>query len=424
MNAVIVIGGGAAGLMTAYELSKHKIPVTILEAKKRLGGRIHTLSDTSFSQPVEAGAEFIHGDLPLTISLLKEAGITYHEVNDTMFRLEKGKLEKEDDFAEHWGMLITTMEQLNKDMTLRDFLNKYFSDDKYAQLRESVKAFAGGFDLADISTASTKALCREWSKEIGTQYRIDGGYKKLVDYLETYCRDNNCVISPDCCAKKVSWSPNEVNVLTMCSRIYKAARLVVTAPVSVLQANTDSENYLEFTPSIPQHTGAAKNIGFGAVIKIILEFSEPFWQETKKDAGFIFMDEAIPTWWTQLPAENNILTGWLGGEKALALKDETDEAILGQAIQSLANAFQLSTAELYKNLKASKIANWCNEPDINGGYSFATLQSTTAKDVLRQPINDTIFFAGEALFAGVSGGTVEAALHSAKNVAAQVLKTL
>ena len=92
MNAVIVIGGGAAGLMTAYELSKHKIPVTILEAKKRLGGRIHTLSDTSFSQPVEAGAEFIHGDLPLTISLLKEAGITYHEVNDTMFRLEKGKL--------------------------------------------------------------------------------------------------------------------------------------------------------------------------------------------------------------------------------------------------------------------------------------------------------------------------------------------
>ena len=84
MNSVIIIGGGAAGLMAAYELSKHKLPVTVLEAKDRLGGRIHTINDSSFSQPIELGAEFIHGDLPLTLSLLHKAAINYHATNGKM----------------------------------------------------------------------------------------------------------------------------------------------------------------------------------------------------------------------------------------------------------------------------------------------------------------------------------------------------
>ncbi len=93
-ESVIIIGGGAAGLMAAYELSKHKIHVTVIEVKNRLGGRIRTTRNTSFSKPVEEGAEFIHGDLPLTLSLLNEAGISYHAINDEMYRLEKGKLKK------------------------------------------------------------------------------------------------------------------------------------------------------------------------------------------------------------------------------------------------------------------------------------------------------------------------------------------
>ena len=111
--------------MTAYEISKHKIPVTVLESKNRLGGRIHTLDHPSFSGPVEAGAEFIHGDLQITISLLKEAGISYQEINDNMFRFEKGKAEKEKSFAEHWDSLIKKMSSLNHDMPLSDFLNEF-----------------------------------------------------------------------------------------------------------------------------------------------------------------------------------------------------------------------------------------------------------------------------------------------------------
>src|ERR1044072_7525943 len=175
MQSILIIGGGVAGLIAAYELSKHKYAITILEAKKRLGGRIHTITDSSFSQPIEAGAEFIHGDLPLTISLLKKAGIPYHAVNDNMFQLEKGKLKKQKEFSDHWNKVMKQMEDLKEDIPLKDFLNTYFNDAQYEGLRQSIKNFAGGFDLADISKASTKALSREWSHEMGKQYRINGG---------------------------------------------------------------------------------------------------------------------------------------------------------------------------------------------------------------------------------------------------------
>ena len=68
-----MIGAGAAGLMAAYELSKHNKKVIVLEAGERLGGRIFTYQSDEFSMPVELGAEFIHGKLPLTLDLLKQA---------------------------------------------------------------------------------------------------------------------------------------------------------------------------------------------------------------------------------------------------------------------------------------------------------------------------------------------------------------
>ncbi|MEP6466598.1 MAG: NAD(P)/FAD-dependent oxidoreductase [Parafilimonas sp.] len=424
MNSIIIVGGGAAGLMAAWELSKHKNHVIILEAKDRLGGRIYTINEADFSEPIEAGAEFIHGDLPLTLSLLKQAGIIYHAIEEKMFNVEKGKFKIQKNNDPHWNKLLQKMHELNEDMTLADFLNNYFSDDKYEALRESVKGFAGGFDLADVSSASVKSLYREWSEKMENQYRIDGGYKKLVVYLETECKKNGVVIHTNCCVKKISWQKNEVNINTMCSRFFKSNKVIVAVPISVLQAKDNSENYLEFAPAIPEHISAAKNIGFGIVIKVVFELTEIFWNKEKNNAGFILTREKMSTWWTQLPLQNKILTGWIGGEKASLLKDITDNEILELAIQSLANAFALTEECIKSKLKASCIYNWYKEPGINGGYSYNTTKSVEAKKILGKPVNDTIFFSGEALFQGSPLGTVEAALQSGKKTSAEVLETL
>ena len=70
---VLVLGAGMAGLVAAYELTKLGHDVTVLEARTRPGGRVHTLrepfSDGLFA---EAGAARIPDDHDLTHKYVKE----------------------------------------------------------------------------------------------------------------------------------------------------------------------------------------------------------------------------------------------------------------------------------------------------------------------------------------------------------------
>src|SRR5436190_18839139 len=186
---IIVVGGGAAGLMAASELLKQGNRVTILEANDWLGGRIHTIRDAAFKRPVERGCEFVHGNLPLTVQLLKEGNIEYKPVRGTMGRVgNDGEWKTQDDFTVGWKELIEHMNEVRDDVTVDEFLQRNFSDDKYKQLRTSVLRFAEGFDLADTSKASVLALREEWMEE-DEQYRVPGGNDQLIHYLEKKCRE-------------------------------------------------------------------------------------------------------------------------------------------------------------------------------------------------------------------------------------------
>ena len=421
MQSIIIVGAGAAGLITAYELSKQNIKVIVLEAADRLGGRINTCVDNGFSMPVELGAEFVHGNLPVTLNLLKQAGLKYKQVKGKMLNMKKGMLETANNYDDHWDEAIKKMKALKSDMPLSEFLIKFFNDDKYVHLRNSVKGFAEGFDLADVAKASTLSLYNEWVHEENISYRIDGGYQQLINYLESECKKNGCVIYNNCCVKKINWSNNEVNIITMCSRYFKADKIVITVPLSALQSDKNDINYIEFTPVIDEYLKAAKRIGFGTVIKILCEFKEAFWEDVKKNTGFVFSNEKIPVWWTQLPDKNAVLTGWFGGTKALDLKTATDEELLSLSLESLSAAFALDVDVLQKKLRAYKIVNWANIEHINGGYSYNYVGSVEAKKILQQQIGETIFFAGEAIYEGISEGTVEAAFVSGKQAALKIL---
>lgn len=423
MQTILIAGGGIAGLVAAYKLSAQHKKVILLEATDRLGGRIHTYTDDLFSMPVELGAEFIHGDLPVTLSLLKEAGIKYHAVKGKTLHLKKGKFAEQDHSNDYWNDAMKQMKTLQEDIPISEFLIKFFNEDKYESLRRSIKGFAEGFDLADVSKASTLSLYNEWSHEENVQYRIEGGYKQLVNYLEPECKKNGCIIYNNCCIKKINWSKDQVNVITMCSRYFKADKIIITVPLSVLQADKDDVSYIEFTPAVDNYIAAAKSIGFGTVIKIILEFDEAFWEAEKLNAGFILTGDKIPVWWTQLPDKIPVLTGWHGGQNAFALKNMPDEELLLLSLKSLASAFNLSADTLQKKLKAFKIVNWINVPNIYGGYSYNLVGSIEAKKLLQNSIEKTIYFAGEAMYGGTLQGTVEAALISGKKASEKIMKS-
>ena len=104
---IVVIGAGAAGLMTARELGRAGKRVTLLEARDRCGGRIDPLSSAQFGYPAEGGAEFVHGEAPVTRSLLREAGISLLPIEGTQRTVMDGKLSTDDSLEIHEANLHT-----------------------------------------------------------------------------------------------------------------------------------------------------------------------------------------------------------------------------------------------------------------------------------------------------------------------------
>lgn len=193
--------------------------------------------------------------------------------------------------------------------------------------------------------------------------------------------------------------------------------MIVTVPVSILQ-DVAGPCSINFTPPIDRYVRAAADIGFGAVIRIVIQFNTTYWKE---DTRFIFSDEVIPTWWTQLPQKNHVLTGWAGGPRASNLHQHTDEELLQIALDSLSHIFEVTVDELKGSIVHWYVFNWQNHPEAHGAYSYPTVSTADALKTFNQPLANTVFFAGECFYEGDSPGTVEAALVSGLNAAKQII---
>jgi monoamine oxidase len=414
-HSIVIIGAGAAGLMAARLLAAAGQLVTVLEARDRIGGRVHTIQPTGFDKPIEAGAEFIHGKLPVTLQLLKEAGMTYHAVEGKMWRVKNGHWSEQSAFALGWDELMQRMQALQEDMPLADFLQQYFSGEQYKALRASVQRFAEGFDLADTTRASTLALRDEWMHEQDEQYRIPAGYLPLMQYLHDEAVKKGCLVHTSCIVQTIRWKRDQVQVITTDGQAFMANKVIVTVPIAVLQSGA-----IAFEPAIGQAARAIQTIGYGSVIKINLQFNNAFWNDHKNDIGFILSEETVPTWWTYLPDTRPMLTGWLGGPQAAQWYDAGEETILQQALQSLAAIFKESTSELQSKLTAWHVANWHKDRFAQGAYSYSIPGTSDARKQLKEPIDQTIFFAGEGIYDEHDGGTVEAALVTAQELAGRL----
>jgi phytoene dehydrogenase-like protein len=176
----VVIGAGAAGLIAARDLGRAGKRVTILEARDRCGGRIHPLPSAEFGYPAEGGAEFIHGEAPITHRLLREAGAL--PLQGARWNVKNGKFSRGDPPDPYTDRLHQVLRELKSDMTVAAFLQQHFAGPEYTRLRCSIVRMVEGYDAADPRRASVLALRDEWMDGgRSAQARIAGGYDSLVD---------------------------------------------------------------------------------------------------------------------------------------------------------------------------------------------------------------------------------------------------
>jgi len=417
MNDTIVIGAGAAGLFAARELTRAGKRVAVLEASARVGGRMLTALETGAGVPVELGAEFVHGDAPVTTTLLDEARLATVRVSGHHYRSDEGQLSPQGPIWERMAKVFAHMGKTRKhDRSFQEFLDEKPGGAALRAERELARGFIQGFDGADPARISEMSLAAQGDPTQGAaeSRRIVNGYAALVVHLE---REVAGLIQRNTTVRHVAWSEGDVNVIDANGNAHRARSVIVTVPLPILQ-----EGVLTFAPSIPTMESATKLLVMGDVLHVALVVRERFWERTDPKLRFVHTPgRPITVWWTQHPLTTPLLTAWSGGPPALELtrRGDVEETVLVE----LGHAFKMRRAKVDQIVESMHWHDWSADVHVRGAYSYAGIGGANAARTLARQTAGTVFIAGEATSQG-SGGTVEGALESAERAVKGVLRVL
>lgn len=428
---VIVVGAGAAGLAAAAHLSRNGKSVCILEARERVGGRIFTVRPHGSVVPLELGAEFIHGESPAVFEQLRVAGDAAVDAAQTRERApHPGRLKQSEDLFETLKQRLREIPKPRVDLPFADFIQKH-----RRRLSPTVRSFATmlveGFDAADPARASAIEILKEWgsgSAADAPTFRPQRGYGALMDSLagsldrETACLQLQSVVN------EIRWRRGEVRaVFTRHGEPgeVRASQAVVTLPLAVMQLPALTPGSVLFTPALPRKQLPLSRLLMGPAVKLMLCFSKPFWADIDdgrhRDVAFFHAPGAsFPTFWTTLPVRTAVLAAWSGGPNAMKLVGRSKDEILRSALGSVAEIFG-KRRDYHKMLEAAYWHDWQGDPFSSGAYSYAGVGAGSARRQLGRPVDDTLFFAGEALDEEESS-SVGGALNTGQRAARAILR--
>jgi monoamine oxidase len=438
---ILVIGAGVAGLTAGRALSLAGFSVTVLEARDRIGGRVHTLRDTRDGYPVELGAEFVHGSPPETLEIAKRARFDLVQTENRHWYLKNGSIT---DSSEFWSKLEEVMDQMkqvrSRDQSFAEFLDSYGRTHELGEAKEIAALYVSGFHAAHIDRIGVLGLnqVNAAAESIGDdkQFRVGAGYGLIAQSLYEDAISAGAIVHLNAVVKQISWRKDfvDVSLATQTARSYQARLAVITLPLGVMQSDLSHEGAVEFSPSLETKTKAARGLAMGQALRVVFRFRERFWEHislpdedgsSKNLAQLAFIHaphESVPTWWTQSPATTPMLVGWAGGSHAEQLLAESRKDLIGEGLESLSRIFRMPHSEIEALVESSYTHNWSSDPFSRGAYSYVPVGGLAAQEELSRAEADTLFFAGEATNTEGHSGTVHGAIASGIRAANEIIK--
>jgi monoamine oxidase len=412
MSPIIIIGAGFAGLAAAQTLLARGKKVIVLEGRTRLGGRTHT--QQVLSATLDFGGAWIHGPILNPLTPLAEK-----------YALELGFT----DFANDSGTAMLAFDGQGEPYEMDAYtagkeLFDFAMTASHASLRYQAPAHASLADILASGLPGTQDLqgAEKAGFQFASTYRAElidnadlteidyarntdynhlpggdlilataGGYAAIYERLAAEIRQAGGEIRLGERVEGITWGGASVQVKTN-QGDYTTPQVVVTVPLGVLKANS-----LPFTPALPEEKQTAiREIGFGLYEKLFLQFEYVFWSEEAQLLQYHPQDDtACFQSWLNLAhyVDSPILATQHAGSRAVSLNQLSDEELVAQAMQALRAMFGAHIPDPIGFART----HWQNDPFALGSYSFQKVgMSAHARDILRAPLNQQVYFAGEA----------------------------
>lgn len=425
---VIVIGGGVSGLVAAGALGRAGLRVSLLEARDRLGGRVHTITDQTTNRPIDLGAEWIASGLQVE-GLLRSRHVPLHGGAGDHFVRHGHELERMDDIGDATGSLLERLAHevggaQQPDLSLRDALDRWAREPELADDRAMLLGYVQGFHAADPARLSTKWLLEVEANQSAdaSEWRSDQGTGAVVSLLAA-ALPHDVTVHRQAVVRHVAWRPGHVTVTLADGAVHTARAAVITLPLPVLQSEAQA---VTFDPPLPASHTAHGLLHMGHARRVTCVFREPFWERLADVNDFSFLqafDAPLPTWWRNVPRGVPLLTGWAAGPQ---LRDGVDAGVSelqlrAACVTSLARAFAQPAAHMDALLLHVHSHDWSRDACARGAYSYVGTGGVHAYRAMREPVADTLFLAGEATAGKGYNGTMEGAWRTGEEAAQRVL---
>jgi monoamine oxidase len=409
---VLVIGAGVAGLAAAQELRRARLSVLVLEARERAGGRVFTQREPGLPVAVELGAEFLHGRAPELFDIVRSERLEATEVQADRWCSIERRLERCSDWWDKVESIFESMSDEGADRSFADHLRKL---DATEDAKLWATGYVEGFNAADAARISVHSLVQanRAADEIDGShtFRLLQGYDGIVRALA-----RELDIRKGAKVTRISWRRGAVTVETLAGS-YTARAAVVTLPLGVWHAGI-----VPFEPELAHKREAAGRLAIGEVIRITFRFQTRFWEAITPNLMFLQSDDAaMPTWWTAAPSDAPLLTGWAAAAQGRALAGLPREEMANRALDALGRILNTDPRPFVDTWHTH---DWQADPLARGAYSYIPVGAMDAPARLAEPIEDTLFFAGEATNTEGHGGTVHGAIATGLRAANETIACL
>lgn len=416
---VIVIGAGMAGVTAARELVRAGLRVLVVEARDRIGGRIHSIRDFC-GHAVEAGAEFVHGVDAETWPDVRAAGLGVRPcpyTRDTQFNIGYGA---------HWlprtllhpGVwptftILNAIKRLKPpDMSARQFIEQRGYRGRARTLAELTLTahLPGSIDEVGMLGLLEDGVLK---LESGVNHRVVDGYDRLPQHIA-----RGLDIELGFTVAIVEWRADGVTIRAADGRAHVARAAINTLPVGVLKSRS-----VQFIPALPESKQAALQcLEMGPVLKVLLLFEERFWP--KRLATLVSgVGPVKPLYWAPFYRATDgppVLIAYCTGPSAAALGKVGEEEAATIAVNDLRRHFPKAPVQLV----AYRRIDWASDPFSCGGYTFVRPGGSGARARLAAADSGALFWAGDATATTTIAASVQGAFVSGLQAAGRVREHL
>ncbi|MBL8677573.1 MAG: FAD-dependent oxidoreductase [Myxococcales bacterium] len=421
---VVVVGAGVAGLRAAEVLVRAGVSVLVVEARDRLGGRVH--SARALGTTIELGADWLFdtGFHPLA-ARARAWGIDVRPSDGSYRLLTRDGRHVSTTRERRWREALVEHIQRGRAAGAEG------ADRSVGELvRELVaRRTEREADREGIAWAATAEIERRYGASIdelsllhfddapaprGVDGRVLDGLSRLIDRLAS-----GIEVERSFAVARIEHGPQGVRIEGSRGAV-RAKAAVVTVPVGVL-----SSGAVTFAPGLPDGKRAAlSRLKSGAVAKVFAKFPSAFWEPREEWIGRVLPLDERGRWVELVDLARYggapILCAVLRGPNAIEVERMAERAAQGELERVVRALFP----GVYVAPEAIARTSWSTDLYALGTHSCLGPGATLAdRDALAAPVGSALFFAGEATDRA-HAASLRGAYASGERAAGEVLSAL